>query len=48
MKAWYIKYQAYMAINKNNKRATEADMHEIPKFYTIKQKKSKVSFYGEL
>ena len=29
-KAWYLKYQAYMTINKNCKRVIEADMHEIP------------------
>ena len=48
-KVWYIKYQAYTAINKIYERVTEANTHQILKLYAIKQKKYQGIFlWGEL
>ena len=38
-RAWYIKYQAYTTTNKNYKRVTEANTHEIQKLYALKIEK---------
>ena len=38
-RAWYVTYQLYTTINKNYKRVTEADTHEIPKLYALKRDK---------
>ena len=47
-KPWFIKYQVYTTINKNYKRVTEADTHEIPILHAIEtEKESKGSFYKE-
>ena len=48
--AWYITYKDYTTINKNYKRVTEADTHEISKLYLLKTETKKQGLFllGEL